>query len=349
MSVTSESVVGAVSEVGDVSKPALPYKNWAQIVWDFSRPHTIIGSVLSVISLHLFAITAPGTAMLNISALGVALAWAIACAVLVNIFVTGLNQIYDVEIDKINKPYLPIAAGYLSLPAAWTICLVSLLLGIVPSMIAYPFDKAPLLAVTVGSALLGTAYSAPPLRLKRFPLFAALCIIVVRGTLINLGFYAHAAQAVGGALFPPRACLAALFFGLFGCVIAVVKDVPDVGGDRKFEIKTLSVRLGAATVMGWGTRLLSTTLALAAASCVYGALTTSSAAVSIARFCVAAAALASVLWVERSSAVLLQGKGAGGGSLAIEEEDAFSKDAFNYYMDLWKLFYGAYLLLPFAL
>ena len=31
-------------------------------------------------------------------------------------------------------------------------------------------------------------------------------------------------------------------------VIAVVKDVPDVGGDRKFEIKTLSVRLGAVTV-----------------------------------------------------------------------------------------------------
>jgi len=32
-----------------------------------------------------------------------------------------------------------------------------------------------------------------------------------------------------------------------------------------------------------------------------------------------------------------------------EEEASFSKDAFNYYMDLWKLFYGAYLLLPFAL
>jgi len=179
MSITSESVVGTASEVDVASKLALPHKNFARVIWDFSRPHTIIGSVLSVISLHLFAITAPGTTMLNLSAFGVALAWAIVCAVLVNIFVTGLNQIYDVEIDKINKPYLPIAAGYLSLPAAWTICVVSLVLGIVPSIMAYPFDKAPLLAVTVGSALLGTAYSAPPLRLKRFPLFAALCIIVV--------------------------------------------------------------------------------------------------------------------------------------------------------------------------
>ena len=31
-------------------------------------------------------------------------------------------------------------------------------------------------------------------------------------------------------------------------MIAVIKDVPDVGGDRVYEIKTLSVRLGAATV-----------------------------------------------------------------------------------------------------
>jgi hypothetical protein len=31
-------------------------------------------------------------------------------------------------------------------------------------------------------------------------------------------------------------------------VIALIKDVPDVGGDRYFEIKTLSVRLGAPAV-----------------------------------------------------------------------------------------------------
>jgi len=184
MTMSPDKYVGTGSEaagaVGDdstiVSKPC---KNWAQVVWEFSRPHTIIGSVLSVISLHLFAATASGMQLMNLSALGIALSWAIACAVLINIYVTGLNQVFDVEIDKINKPYLPIAAGYLSLPAAWAICIGALLLGTVPSIIAYPFDKVPLLSVTLGSALLGTAYSAPPLRLKRFPLFAALCIIVV--------------------------------------------------------------------------------------------------------------------------------------------------------------------------
>jgi 4-hydroxybenzoate polyprenyltransferase len=28
-----------------------------------------------------------------------------------NAFIVGINQIYDVDIDKINKPFLPMAAG----------------------------------------------------------------------------------------------------------------------------------------------------------------------------------------------------------------------------------------------
>ena len=53
---------------------------------------------------------------------------------------------------------------------------------------------------------------------------------MVRGTVVNLGFYAHAAAAVGGELLSPRSWLAAAFFGLFGSVIALMKDVPDVSG-----------------------------------------------------------------------------------------------------------------------
>eukprot|EP00802_Teleaulax_amphioxeia_P008868 Tamp_08879.p1 GENE.Tamp_08879~~Tamp_08879.p1 ORF type:complete len:530 (-),score=73.40 Tamp_08879:672-2027(-) len=368
MAMSSDSFVkaggsdDAAAPLGDAAgSPAVVQKNWLQVLWDFSRPHTIVGSVLSVVSLHLFAATAPGATLLNLSALGVALAWAIVCAVLVNIYVTGLNQVFDVEIDKINKPYLPIAAGQLSLPAAWAICVGALLLGTVPSILFYPFDKAPLLTVTVGSALLGTAYSAPPTRLKRFPLFAALCIIVVRGTLVNLGFYAHAAQALGGAMLPARAWIASFFFGLFGCVIALVKDVPDVGGDRSFAIKTLSVRLGAPAVLLLGTRILSATLLLAAACCVYGGVGAVDGATRAARLLVAAAGAAAAVWVERSSASLLQTYGSEGGSvegagsegsgasLSASQESVFCTKAFEYYMHLWKLFYGAYLLLPFAL
>ena len=80
-----------------------------------------------------------------------------------------------------------------------------------------------------GSAILGTFYSLPPVRLKRFPLLAALCIVAVRGTIINAGFYAHAKSAAFGESFSSvlyyllhnRACsLSSLFFGVFGIVVS---------------------------------------------------------------------------------------------------------------------------------
>ena len=36
-------------------------------------------------------------------------------ALFMNICIVGLNQIYDVPIDKINKPYLPLASGEFSM------------------------------------------------------------------------------------------------------------------------------------------------------------------------------------------------------------------------------------------
>jgi homogentisate phytyltransferase/homogentisate geranylgeranyltransferase len=32
-------------------------------------------------------------------------------ALCMNVYIVGLNQIYDIEIDKVNKPYLPLASG----------------------------------------------------------------------------------------------------------------------------------------------------------------------------------------------------------------------------------------------
>ena len=45
---------------------------------------------------------------------GRALLQALGPALLMNICIVGLNQLYDVEIDRVNKPYLPLASGELS-------------------------------------------------------------------------------------------------------------------------------------------------------------------------------------------------------------------------------------------
>ena len=46
-------------------------------------------------------------------------------SLLVNVYIVGLNQLYDVEIDKINKPYLPIASGELSKRSGWLLVFFS--------------------------------------------------------------------------------------------------------------------------------------------------------------------------------------------------------------------------------
>ena len=96
----------------------------------------------------------------------------------------------------------------------------------------------------------------------------------VRGALINFGFFWHVSAALlGGTL--SAAALAAqrwrclgpvLFYCTFGVVIALVKDVPDVAGDRLYGIRSFSVRLGQAQVLRFATALLSAALVVAAAA-----------------------------------------------------------------------------------
>jgi homogentisate phytyltransferase / homogentisate geranylgeranyltransferase len=89
-----------------------------------------------------------------------------------NVYIVGLNQLTDVEIDRINKPELPLAAGALSLRAGAALVVASLLLSL---LLALLLGRYLLLAVVLGM-LVGTLYSLPPVRLKRFHVWAAASI-----------------------------------------------------------------------------------------------------------------------------------------------------------------------------
>ncbi|CAM9272393.1 unnamed protein product, partial [Phaeothamnion confervicola] len=237
---TRNGTVGAVlpsylaekqeSEDG-ATPPPLPYQSFWRTLWQFSRPHTLIGSALCIPTIAAFA-APPGSSVFTAAFLR-AVAVALVPALLINLFVTGLNQVTDVEIDRVNKPELPIAAGRLSMRGGVATVLASLLGGVGIGLVAAPAacGSMPLLATLVASAVIGTAYSMPPVRLKRFPSLAAVCILTVRGSVINIGFYAHARAAA---------------FGLRDAASA--SDVPDVEGDRLFGIPSFSVKVGQQTV-----------------------------------------------------------------------------------------------------
>jgi homogentisate phytyltransferase / homogentisate geranylgeranyltransferase len=220
--------------------------NFMKNLWDFSRPHTLIGSTLSLLSLYAFA--TPMSTWLSSKFL-YSFLYALVPSLAMNIYITGLNQLTDVDIDKINKPYLPIASGKLSQKRGTVIVISSLILSLLFAIKADPYLRLTLL----GSGILGTLYSLPPFRLKRFPLLAAICILVVRGSLVNLGFYLSSKVSILDASIPsiragitqyPESGLITIFFAIFGVVIALMKDVPDVAGDVVGKIPSFSVQLG---------------------------------------------------------------------------------------------------------
>ena len=70
------------------------------VLWRFTRPHTIIGSAIAIPSIFLLA--APTYKSFFTVRSFASLMYAAIPALFMNLYITGLNQITDVEIDKIN-------------------------------------------------------------------------------------------------------------------------------------------------------------------------------------------------------------------------------------------------------
>ncbi|MDB9311550.1 homogentisate phytyltransferase [Spirulina sp. CS-785/01] len=213
-------------------------------LWKFSRPHTIIGTSLSVLALYSLAVA------LQPSVWSWGSLWQLAGAALAcwcgNIYIVGLNQLEDVAIDRINKPDLPLASGAFSLRQGQIIVGVTGVLA----LLSAAFLGGWLLATVGFSLALGTAYSLPPVRLKRFPFLAALCIFTVRGGVVNLGLFLHYRNVLGLETgIPAVIWLLSAFIVVFTVAIAIFKDVPDTQGDKRYQITTFTILLGKPAIL----------------------------------------------------------------------------------------------------
>ncbi len=283
--------------------------------WKFARPHTIIGTSLSVVGLCSLALAESGTGFSEFR-LWQLLGALVACLA-GNVYIVGLNQLEDVEIDRVNKPHLPVAAGEFSFQQGRLIVAAAGSLAMLVALLGGPF-----LLGTVGVSLaIGTAYSLPPVRLKRFPFWASFCIFTVRGVIVNLGLFLHFSQ--GGAI-PPEVWALTLFVLGFTFAIAIFKDIPDMEGDRLYNITTFTLQLGARAVFNLGRWVL--------AACYLGV------------------ALAGVFWLQGVNPVFLSVTHllALGlmwwRSLRVNLEDRAAVAQF--YQFIWKLFFLEYLIFP---
>ena len=301
---------------GAVAAPARA----ATVLWRFSRPHTVIGTAVSVAGL--FAISLDALGSVDAGRAAFHLFWTLVAGLSVNVFIVGINQITDVEIDRVNKPELPIAAGDLSLERAWLIVAAA---GVLPVVLALTQGALELAAVLAALAV-GAAYSVPPARLKRFPVVASLCVSGVRSAIVNLGVAAHFTAALGDgtATIPPGVWALTAFVLPFSLAIAILKDVPDAEGDRAYRIATFTVRHGGRAVLRAGLAVLTAAylgMALLGPLLVEGADPVLLAAGHL-------AALAA-LWTAARSA------------------DPSDRDAFTrFYLRVWLLFFLEYAIVP---
>ena len=100
-------------------------------LYKFTRPHTIRGTILASIAGTTRALIDTPGAISN-AKWGVMLPRAFAgmiALLLGNAFIVGINQIYDKEIDELNKPFLPVASGEMSNRAAWISVVASGIIG----------------------------------------------------------------------------------------------------------------------------------------------------------------------------------------------------------------------------
>lgn len=249
------------------------------LIWKFSRPHTLIGSSISIVSLLCLVLYAspvttsidpgdistaaktliPGLDQLEPSSpshqqkitgfIPVVTAKLMAffdlliptlfVCILCNVFITGLNQIVDVELDKINKPHLPLASGELTVTQGKIIVATCGGLSVSMSWLIHPFLGGLITLI----AIVGAMYSLPPIQFKKHHVWAASAIALVRGPLINLGIAIHFAILLYGQIIASMGWLLPLviFVTAFSLGIAWFKDIPDTQGDERYGFKTLAL------------------------------------------------------------------------------------------------------------
>ncbi|XP_058114146.1 coumarin 8-geranyltransferase 1b, chloroplastic-like isoform X2 [Magnolia sinica] len=167
------------------------------ILYRFCRVYPFIGTIIGVISASLL----PIESVADISPkFLVGLLQGLIPSTLMDFYVSTVNDVYDVEIDKINKPYLPLASGELSMAAGIAFTVICASLGFAT---AFMFQSPPLLWAMLFMFLVGSAYSVdlPYLRWKQSAFLAAFSILSMRAFIMPIAIYMHMQMQIFGRPF----------------------------------------------------------------------------------------------------------------------------------------------------
>ncbi|MBN1587871.1 MAG: UbiA family prenyltransferase [Candidatus Omnitrophica bacterium] len=199
----------------------------AGIYWELMRPFTLLAPTVGFLSGAAIAARGWPPAVAYLGAFS---------AVVLNAASNIINQIYDLEIDRINKPKRPLPMGQLSLRQAW---IGAAALYLFSWGIAALVPNRQFLWIVLLTTVITYAYSGPPLRTKRFGIWANVTIAIPRGCLLMV-----AGWTAVETLFCWEPWYVGMIFGLYILGAASTKDFADIEGDRAHGCRTLPMIYG---------------------------------------------------------------------------------------------------------
>jgi 4-hydroxybenzoate polyprenyltransferase len=205
----------------------------------FARPITVLMPMVGFFS---GAVTAWGSGTVHPSltlALVLPVLFGTLMAGTLNAASNAINQIYDLAIDRVNKPKRPLPSGAITLGEAWTFTAVCYAIAWTLAWFTQPAGRHECFWIVMVASVLTWMYSAPPFRTKRHGLWANVTIAIPRGVLLKVAGWSAVKTIVG---FEPW--YIGGIFGLFLLGASSCKDFADIEGDRTDGCQTLPILYG---------------------------------------------------------------------------------------------------------
>ncbi|HEY7291104.1 MAG TPA: UbiA family prenyltransferase [Vicinamibacterales bacterium] len=210
----------------------------AKAYFELGRPFTLVAPALGFISGALTAVGAAPPEAWSAGLLIPPVTGALMAATL-NAGNNALNQIYDLEIDRINKPKRPLTSGRLTIAQAWRFTVVTYALSLILAWLVAPGGRHECFWLVAIAVVCTFIYSMPPLRTKRLGIWANVTIAIPRGTLLKVAGWSSVKTIVGVEPWYIGA-----IFGLFLLGATTTKDFADMDGDRLGGCRTLPIQYG---------------------------------------------------------------------------------------------------------
>jgi 4-hydroxybenzoate polyprenyltransferase len=217
--------------------PASIASAW-RVYLEFARPFTLVAPALGFLSGAATAIGAFPREHWRIALIVPPILGALMAAVL-NAASNGLNQIYDLEIDRVNKPRRPLPSGRLGMRAAWAFTLIAFAAAFVLAWLVAPGGRHECFWMVLAATVITCLYSAPPFRTKRLGIWANVTIAIPRGVLLKVAGWSAVKTALGWEPW-----YIGTIFGLFLLGATTTKDFADMDGDRRGGCRTLPIQYG---------------------------------------------------------------------------------------------------------